>query len=107
MFRSLRKRPVDPELDDLDEARHQIDSRIAELENLPKQIELELLDRESTLPPPDDSDFRARQRRFEERAARREIRNERRTQGRSLTLLVMLMCACFALASWALKLAAA
>lgn len=100
----LRRKP-DDELDQLNDASRELDQRIAELEALPNQLELELIERESTIPPPDDILDRDRHRRFEEQAARGEIRNERRAQGRSLLLMALLLAATGALISWMIQLA--
>lgn len=101
-----RKHDADEgEVEEIDLARRQLEEQIAELEALPKQLELEMLEQESTLPPPDTVADRARQRRFEEQAARGQIRNERRTQGRSLLLLFLLLGATAAMISWIVSLA--
>lgn len=100
-----RKKAKDADLDLFDEKQREIDARIAELEALPEQLELEMREQETTMPPPEDIEERRRQREFEERAARGQIRNERRTQGKSLILTVLLAAACAALISWVITLA--
>lgn len=99
-----RKKSPD-ELDQLADASRELDEKIAELEALPSQLEMELLERESTIPPPDDLIERDRHRRFEEQAARGEIRNERRTQGRSLLLMFLMLGALAAVILWIIELA--
>lgn len=99
-------RSRDPEeLDELELRRRELDDQIAELEVLPEQLELEMREREETLPPPEDLAERERQRHFEEQAARGQIRNERRTQGRSLLLMFLLLTATAAVISWIVRLA--
>ncbi len=93
------------EVDEFDEAQRALEEKIAELQNLPRQLELEMIEAETTMPPPDDIIDRQRQRAFEERAARGEIRNERRTQGRSLLLMFLMLAATLAVVSWVVTLA--
>lgn len=101
-----RSRDPDPEeLDELELRSRELDNKIAELEVLPEQLELEIREREETLPPPEDLAERERQRHFEEQATRGEIRNERRTQGRSLLLMFLLLTATAAVISWIVRLA--
>lgn len=99
------RRPKAKELDELEQKRREVEARIAELERLPEQLELEMLESETTMPPPDDLVERQRQREFEEQAARGQIRNERRTQGRSLLLMFLLLGATCAVISWIVRLA--
>ncbi len=93
------------EVDELELRRRQLEEQIAELEGMPEQLELEMLESERTMPPPDDLAERERQRHFEEQAARGQIRNERRTQGRSLLLMFLLLTATAAVISWIVRLA--
>lgn len=104
MAGSRKKRPPASEIDELEAKRRELESKIAELEALPKQLELEILEQERTMPPPEDIEERRRQREFEERAARGQIRNERRTQGRSLLLTLLLVIACASMLSWVISL---
>jgi len=101
----MARRSRSSELELLAERQREIDARIAELEALPEQLELEMIEQERTMPPPEDLEERRRRLEFEERAARGQIRNERRTQGRSLLLMFLLLGACAALVSWVLQLA--
>ncbi len=100
-----RKQSRDEQLDQLADASRELEEKIAELEALPSQLELELIERETTIPPPDDLVDRDRHRRFEEQAARGEIRNERRAQGRSLLLMFLMLGAIAAIVSWVIELA--
>ena len=105
-MRSIRKSPkADEDLDQLELERRQLDERIAQLQKLPKQLELELAEQQTTLPPPDTLGDRERRKRFEEQAARGEIRNERRAQGRSLLMLFLLLSATTAMILWIVALA--
>lgn len=92
-------------VDEIEEARRALEEKIAALEQLPKQLEMEMLEADRTMPPPDDIVDRQRQRDFEEKAARGQIRNERRTQGRSLLLMFLLLSATAAVISWIVTLA--
>lgn len=93
------------DVDEFDEAQRALEEKIAELQELPKQLELEMIEAETTMPPPDDIVDRQRQRDFEARAARGEIRNERRTQGRSLLLMFLMLGATLAVITWIFTLA--
>ena len=105
MTKIRRSRTTRTEADPLDEAQREIDARIKELEALPQQLELEIQEKERTMPPPEDLEERRRQQEFEERAARGQIRNERRTQGRSLLLMFLLLAATAAMVAWIIELA--
>lgn len=97
-------RDDDDGLDTLDEEQRKLDAKIEELKAIPKQLELEMIEQESTLPPPEDLEDRRRQREFAERAARGQVRNERRTQGRSLLLMFLLLAATAAMIAWVVAL---
>lgn len=105
MARARKSRGGDPELEPIDQAQRELDAKIAALESLPKQLELEMLEQERTMPPPEDLEDRRRQRDFEEKAARGQVRNERRTQGRSLMLMFLLLAATAAMVAWVIALA--
>ncbi|BCX46243.1 hypothetical protein HAHE_01510 [Haloferula helveola] len=90
----------DEAVDEIELARRELEEKIAALEQLPAQLEMEMIESETTMPPPDDIVDRQRQRDFEEKAARGQIRNERRTQGRSLLLMFLLLAATAAMISW-------
>lgn len=102
---SRKANASDSELEKFDEAQRQISAKIAELEGLPEQLELEIREQERTMPPPEALLDREREREFAERAARGQIRNERRTQGQSLLLMLMLLIATAAMVSWMINLA--
>ena len=102
-----RSKPTADELDLFDLEARRVEEQIAELESLPEQVERERRERDATIPPPDHLAEMERLRRFEEQAARGEIRNERRTQGRSLALMVLLLTATLAVISWIVTLAGA
>jgi hypothetical protein len=95
----------DPGLDEILRAQQELEEKIAAAQAVPKQLELEIQERESTIPAPDDLLERERAKRFEEQATRGQVRNERRTQGRSLLLLFLLLLATAAMISWIVKLA--
>lgn len=104
MTKSRKAKDTDPELEPLDEAQRELDAKIAALKALPQQLELEMIEQESTMPPPEDLEDRKRVRDFEEKAARGQIRNERRTQGRSLLLMFLLLAATAAMVAWVITL---
>lgn len=93
------------ELDELELRRRQLDEEIKELKGVPEQLELEMIEGERTMPPPDDLAERLRQIRFEDQAPRGQVRNERRTQGRSLLLMFLLLTSTTAMIFWVLNLA--
>ena len=102
-------RPDDDVPDDdlalLEEKEREIARRIAEVEAMPARLRREAEERAATLPPPDDLADRKRQRDFEDKVSRGQVRNERRAQGRSLILTVLLIAAIAALAFWSIQLA--
>jgi len=101
-----KKQPqnLDPELQLLvdQEAvlRAQIAATAAEPERLRRQYEEE----RATLPPTEDFRDRERRRAFEELATRGKVRNEHKSQRRSLLLLVLLLAATTSLVMWGLQL---
>ncbi|MEP4076394.1 hypothetical protein [Haloferula sp.] len=104
MTKSRKTRDADPELEPFDEAQRDLDAKIAALKALPEQLELEMREQERTMPPPEDLEDRERQRIFEEKAARGQVRNERRTQGRSLLLMFLLLAATASMVAWVITL---
>jgi hypothetical protein len=94
-----------PEELEFERRQRDLDEQIAQLEGIPEQLELEIQESDQTLPPPDDLNERDRQRSFDAQVARGQVRNERRTQGRSLLLMVLLIAAITSVASWVLRLA--
>jgi hypothetical protein len=95
----------DPGLSDILKAQQELEDKIAAAQAIPEQLELEIREKESTIPAPDDLVERERAKRFEEQATRGQVRNERRTQGKSLILLFLLLLATAALILWIVKLA--
>ncbi len=105
MIASIRRKPAShQELDLFEEHQRKIEEQIAALQDLPKQLEEEERERARTLPPSDDILRRAKEREFEERAGRNQVRNERRSQGRSLLLLLLLLAATAATVGWVVSL---
>ena len=92
------------ELRALEERKRALEEQIQNASAQPEKILREAQEQAATLPPPDDLADRRRLREFEEKASRTQIRNERRTQGRSLLLLVLLLAATGALISWVIQL---
>lgn len=93
-----------PDLRSLEEKQRELEARIQSMRAEPEKILREAEEQAALIPPPDDLVDRRRQRDFEDTVSRRQIRNERRTQGRSLLLLLLLLGAAVALGSWVLKL---
>jgi len=94
------KQDDDQGLDEILKAQEDLDAKIAAAAAVPEQLELKMREKETTIPAPDDLAERERQRRFEDQATRGQVRNERRTQGRSLLLLLLLLLATAAMISW-------
>ena len=92
------------ELKALEERKRALEEQIQSASAQPEKILREAQEQAATLPPPDDLADRRRLREFEEKASRTQIRNERRTQGKSLALLVLLLAATASLLSWVIKL---
>lgn len=92
------------ELRALEERKRALEEQIQNVSAQPEKILREAQEQLSTLPPPDDLADRRRLREFEEKASRTQIRNERRTQGKSLLLLVLLLTATAFLVSWVITL---
>ncbi|QJE95090.1 hypothetical protein [Luteolibacter luteus] len=92
------------ELRALEERKRALEEQIQSVSAQPEKILREAQEQMATLPPPDDLADRRRLREFEEKASRTQIRNERRTQGKSLLLLVLLLTATAFLVSWVIKL---
>jgi ferric-dicitrate binding protein FerR (iron transport regulator) len=92
------------ELKVLEERKRALEEQIQSMSAEPEKILREAQEQAATLPPPDDLADRRRLREFEEIVSRRQVRNERRTQGRSLLLLFLLLAATAALAAWVVKL---
>lgn len=91
------------ELKALEERKRALEEQIQNISAEPEKILREAQEQAATLPPPDDLADRRRLRDFEDVVSRRQVRNERRTQGRSLLLLFLLLTAAALLAAWVLK----
>lgn len=91
------------ELKALEERKRALEEQIQSISAEPEKILREAQEQAATLPPPDDLADRRRLRDFEDVVSRRQVRNERRTQGRSLLLLFLLLVATAMLATWVLK----
>ncbi|MFT4177364.1 MAG: hypothetical protein QM627_12005 [Luteolibacter sp.] len=95
----------DAELQALIEEEERLKAREREFAELPKRIEQERRDRESTIPPLSDYEDRTRRKAYEESVTtRQEVVNVRREQGRSVMLLLMLLAATVSLIWWGLQL---
>lgn len=92
------------ELQAIEDRRRALEEQIQSITAEPDKIRREAEEQAATLPPPDDLADRRRLREFEEVVSRRQVRNERRTQGRSLVLFFLLIAATIALGSWVLRL---
>lgn len=95
---------LDPELLALSEEQARLEASIAASMAEPERIRRQLEEERATLPPTDDFRERERQREFEERATRGKIRNEHKSQRRSLLLMVLFALASACLIAWGLKL---
>jgi hypothetical protein len=91
------------ELAAIREIERQLEAQIRDASAEPEKILREAQEQAVTLPPPDDLADRHRLRKFEQVASRGQVRNERRTQGRSLLLLFLLLTATAMLAAWVIR----
>ncbi len=94
----------DHELSEIRETQQQLLLREKEFAAIPKRLELEMRERESTMPPLEEIEERRRRREHENTVSRGEAKNILRDQNRSLLLVFMLMAATAALVWWGLKL---
>lgn len=92
-------------LEEINRQTEELARKQREIAALPKKLERERRELETTLPPMPDIAERERVRRYEEEnASRREARNRQITQNRSIALF-FLLCACTAaLIAWGLHL---
>lgn len=96
-----KQRQVDPGQEPtIEEQLRQLEANIEELRSLPDKLRREREDKENTIPPPDDALERTRRRSLEERMSRGVIANERRAQGKSFMLLILLTATTGALLFW-------
>jgi hypothetical protein len=91
------------ELEAIREIERRLEAQIRNASAEPEKILREAQEQAVTLPPPDDLADRHRLRKFEQVASRGQVRNERRTQGRSLLLLLLLLTATAMLAAWVIR----
>lgn len=83
--------PLVQEMLRLKELERQLDAERKAIQEMPKQLKQKQMEMSATLPPPDDLEFRARRKQFEERSASMgEVRNERNAQVRGLWLTLLL-----------------
>jgi len=94
----------DRELTELRAAEQRLRELEKECAELPKKLERERKERESTMPPLADFADRVRLHHYEETVSRGEITNVRRDQNRSLMLFFMLFVATASLVWWGLQL---
>jgi len=94
----------DLELSELREAEQRLKALEKEIVELPKRLERERRERESTMPPLSDFADRVRLNHYEETVSRGEVTNVRRDQNRSLMLFFMLLIATASLIWWGLQL---
>lgn len=98
------KKVDDPELKALADEQARLEARIAATVAEPERLRREYEEERATLPPTDDFRERERRRAFEDLATRGKIRNEHKSQRRSLFLLVLLLAATTSLVLWGLRL---
>jgi hypothetical protein len=94
----------DLELSEIRAAEQELRQRHKEFAELPKRLEQEKRERETTMPPLPEIEDRKRLRDHENTLSRGEAKNILRDQNRSLTLLVMLLAATATLIWWGLTL---
>lgn len=91
-------------LDQLRERELELERRRMEFEENHRRLTEERIERETTIPPLEEIQARIERKRHEELASRREVKNERRAQNRSLMMLFLLVAATFTLVWWGMKL---
>jgi ferric-dicitrate binding protein FerR (iron transport regulator) len=94
----------DLELDQLRETEQQLMQREREFSENRKRLAQERIERECTMPPLEEIQARMERKRHEDFASRREVKNERRAQTRSLMMLLLLITATCTLVWWGVKL---
>ena len=95
---------VDPELQAISDEQARLEAAIAATIAEPVRLKKQLDEERITLPPTDDFIDRERQNAFEERATRGKVRNEHKSQRRSLMLLILFVTASACLVAWGIKL---
>lgn len=99
-----RTGPADnSELQALSAEQAALDARIAATLAEPERLRRQYEEERATLPPTDDFRDRERRRQFEDLATRGKVRNEHKSQRRSLLLLVLLLTATASLVMWGMK----
>jgi hypothetical protein len=94
----------DLELDQLRETEQQLLQREREFSENRRRLAQERIERECTMPPLEEIQARMERKRHEDIASRREVKNERRAQTRSLMMLLLLITATCTLVWWGIKL---
>lgn len=95
---------VDPDLLAISEEQARLEATIAATLAEPDRLKRQLEEERATLPPTDDFRERERHKAFEDLATRGKVRNEHKSQRRSLLLLVLLVIASACLVAWGIKL---
>lgn len=103
-MRSVTPLKEELELDQIRAAQQQLLQRQREFAESQRRIAREREESESLMPPLDDIQMRRVCKEHEESVSRGLISNARRTQNRSLLLLVLLVTATVTLVWWGLKL---
>lgn len=108
MFGSNKKKAIEQALESVessvDEQKKQVSEHIADLESYlekaPEEHKSKLREQLQTIPAPEELVIRKRENSFAVRLSKGELRNERRQQNRSITLLILLLCTIGFLAVW-------
>jgi len=102
MARSISN--VDPDLLAISEEQARLEATIAATLAEPDRLKRQFEENIATLPPTDDFLDRQRLKVFDDLASRGKVRNERKSQRRSLMLLILLATASACLVAWGIKL---
>jgi hypothetical protein len=102
MARSISN--VDPDLLAISEEQARLEATIAATLAEPDRLKRQFEENNATLPPTDDFLDRQRLKVFDDLASRGKVRNERKSQRRSLMLLILLVTASACLVAWGIKL---
>lgn len=95
---------MDPELVALSKEQARLEASIAATLAEPDRIKRQIEEERATLPPTDDFRDRERRKEFEDLATRGKVRNEHKSQRRSLMLMLLLAFASACLVAWGIKL---
>ena len=104
MSRAIPLFKEDHELHELRESQQALLKLEKECAEIPRKLEMEMREREFTMPPLPEVEDRRRRREHEEIVSRGEAKNILRGQNRSLALLFLLVTATAALVWWGMKL---